>query len=98
MGPEAAVGAVRSRAYKIPTDAPEADGTIEWTSTTLIVAEVEAGGQTGLGYTYTDESAASLIIGMLEKAVSGRDAMDPPGLNATMHHAVRNLGRAGLAA
>jgi L-alanine-DL-glutamate epimerase-like enolase superfamily enzyme len=98
MADGAPVTAVEARAYTIPTDAPEADGTIAWTSTTLIVVEVEAGGQTGLGYTYTDESAAALITGMLAKAVAGKDAMDPPGLSAAMHRAVRNVGRAGLAA
>ena len=40
-----------ARAYTIPTDAPEADGTFAWHETTLVVVTVEAGGQTGLGYT-----------------------------------------------
>jgi RimJ/RimL family protein N-acetyltransferase len=30
-------------AYTIPTDAPEADGTLEWTSTTLVLVEANAG-------------------------------------------------------
>ena len=38
------------RAYQVPTDAPEADGTFAWRSTTLVVVEVEAGDGTGLGY------------------------------------------------
>lgn len=48
------IAAVRARAFSIPTDAPEADGTFEWESTTLVVVEIDAGGCTGLGYTYTD--------------------------------------------
>lgn len=32
-------------AYKIPTDIPESDGTIEWDSTTLVLVEVNAGGK-----------------------------------------------------
>lgn len=39
-------------AYTIPTDAPEADGTFAWSSTTMVVIELEAGGRQGLGYTY----------------------------------------------
>lgn len=98
MGPEAPIVSVRARAYTIPTDAPEADGTIAWDSTTLIVVEAEGGGHTGLGYTYNDKSTAPLIAGKLEQTVAGKDAMDPPGLNAAMHRAVRNIGRDGVAA
>jgi L-alanine-DL-glutamate epimerase-like enolase superfamily enzyme len=98
MKPEARIEAVRSRAYKIPTDAPEADGTYAWTATTLITAEVEGGGHTGLGYTYTAAEAAGLIRSMLADIVRDKDAMDPPGLNAAMHRAVRNIGRDGIAA
>ena len=42
---------VSATVYKIPTDAPEADGTLAWSSTTLVVAHVTGGGRTGLGYT-----------------------------------------------
>ena len=94
---EAPIDAVRARAFRIPTDAPEADGS-SWTSTTLVVVEVEGGGATGLGYTYTSETAAGLIKGMLAKAVSGADAMDPPRAWQRMQRAVRNVGRDGLAA
>ena len=30
-------------AYRIPTDAPEADGTFAWQSTTLVVVEASGG-------------------------------------------------------
>ena len=33
---------VQVSAYTIPTDAPEADGTFEWDSTTLIICEIQA--------------------------------------------------------
>lgn len=98
MGPEATITDVRARAYTVPTDALEADGTFSWTKTTIIVVEVEAGSETGLGYTYTDKSAALLITGTLAETIRGKDAMDPPGLNHALHHAVRNIGRQGLAA
>jgi L-alanine-DL-glutamate epimerase-like enolase superfamily enzyme len=88
---------VRANAYTIPTDRPEADGTFRWDSTTLVVAEVEAGGRTGLGYTYTDRSAVPLIA-VLAKAIARCDAMDIPGAWLRMQQAVRNIGREGLAA
>ena len=43
---------VRARAYTIPTDQPESDGTLKWDSTTLVLVTAQAGGQTGLGWTY----------------------------------------------
>jgi L-alanine-DL-glutamate epimerase-like enolase superfamily enzyme len=94
----APIDAVRARAYRIPTDAPEADGTFAWDATTLVVVEVEAGGAAGLGYTYTDEAAAGLASGMLARAVAGLDAFDTNRAWAAMVGAVRNIGRAGLAA
>jgi L-alanine-DL-glutamate epimerase-like enolase superfamily enzyme len=96
--PFAPIGPVRARAYTIPTDAPEADGTFAWDATTLIVVEVEGGGMTGLGYTYTSGTVAKLISGELAGAVSGGDAMDPPAAWRAMQRAVRNVDRDGLAA
>ena len=43
---------VATRTYTVPTDQPEADGTLEWQATTMVTAEVRAGGATGLGWTY----------------------------------------------
>jgi len=83
-------------AYTIPTDAPEADGTFAWDKTTLVLVEAEAGGKTGLGYTYADTSTAKLIQETLAKKVMGREAMDVPGAWAAMDHAIRNLGRPGI--
>ncbi|WP_092495115.1 enolase C-terminal domain-like protein [Faunimonas pinastri] len=94
---EAPVTAIRARAYKIPTDAPEADGTKSWDSTTLVVVEMDAGGRTGLGYTYSGASITGLITGDLAKAVKGVSALSPPRAWAEMQRAVRNLGRDGLA-
>ena len=89
---------VRARAYTIPTDKPEADGTFAWDSTTLVVVNVDGGGKTGLGYTYTHGSIVALIESTLKEVVVGTDAMDPPGAFAAMQRAVRNMGRQGLAA
>ena len=86
------------RPTRFPTDAPEADGTFAWDSTTLIVVEVDAGGEDGLGYTYTDACAASLIRGALAEAVLHRDAFDVRAAWLAMQKRVRNIGRAGVAA
>ncbi|APR37601.1 mandelate racemase [Paraburkholderia sp. SOS3] len=89
---------IAADAYTIPTDAPEADGTFEWNSTTLVVAEVEAAGVTGLGYTYSDASVATLIRHTLSDTLKGEDASDLPRLWLRMQQRVRNLGRDGIAA
>src|SRR5205807_3525164 len=47
-------------AYTIPTDAPEADGTLSWDATTIVVVHARAAGERGIGYTYADVSTAKL--------------------------------------
>ncbi|HQT77869.1 MAG: mandelate racemase [Rhodospirillales bacterium 20-64-7] len=89
---------IKARAYKVPTDAPEADGTFSWDSTTIVVVHVEAGGQRGLGFTYSDATNAHLITDTLASVVKGVDAFDIPRALHAMRHRVRNIGRAGLAA
>jgi L-alanine-DL-glutamate epimerase-like enolase superfamily enzyme len=84
-------------AYKVPTDAPESDGTYQWEATTLVVVEVGGGGRSGLGYGYADTATATLIRDLLADVVKGRDAMDVPGAWGAMVRAIRNLGRAGIA-
>lgn len=89
---------VHASAFTIPTDKPEADGTIAWNSTTLIVVEVSAGNVVGLAYTYSGASIVALIASTLAETIAGLDAMDPPAAWRAMQRAVRNLGREGLAA
>ena len=55
------IGKVCARAFTIPTDKPEADGTIAWSSTTLVVVEINGGDRVGLGYTYSGAAIAELI-------------------------------------
>jgi hypothetical protein len=50
--PEAPVARVEAAAYRIPLEAPEADGTLTWDSTTMVVVHVSARGVTGIGFTY----------------------------------------------
>src|SRR5438309_1134975 len=77
--PELGLASLRASAYTIPTDLPEPDGTFAWDSTTLVLVEVEAGGETGTGYTYTTEAAVPLIAGPLWGAIRSCNPMDPPG-------------------
>ena len=69
---EAPIERVWARAYRIPTEEPESDGTIEWDSTTLVVAHASAAGRRGIGFTYADAAAASLIEQRLAPHLGGR--------------------------
>src|SRR5947209_4028337 len=84
-------------AFTIPTDLPEADGTIEWDSTTIVIVEVRAGGKTGIGFTYGDLSAGRVIDRVLSPLVLGADAMATERTWMSMLRAVRNIGRPGIA-
>jgi L-alanine-DL-glutamate epimerase-like enolase superfamily enzyme len=84
-------------AHKIPTDFPEADGTLAWDQTTIVIVRARAGGRAGLGYGYTDKAAAGLIQGKLKGVVEGMDALSPTAAWQAMVGAIRNLGRPGLA-
>ncbi len=85
-------------AYRIPTDVPEADGTFSWDATTMVVVHVRAGGHTGLGWTYAAAAAGHLVGELLAGTVTGRCALDVTGAYHAMYHAVRNIGRSGVAA
>ncbi len=82
--------------YRIPTDRPEADGTLEWEATTLVVVQLYGGGCSGLGWTYTHRAAAELISAKLAPIVCGGDCFDIPALWLRMNRQIRNLGRPGL--
>ena len=90
------VDGVTATVYEIPTDRPEADGTLAWSSTTLVIARVTAGGRTGLGYTYGSGACKPLIEGELAAAVTGQGVLDTGAALQAMVRAVRNVGRPGL--
>lgn len=92
---EAAVTGVSVRAYTIPTDGPEADGTFAWDSTTIILVGIEAADCAGLGYSYASPAAAALVRDHLAEAICGGDAMDIPAARGAMLRTVRNLGAVG---
>ncbi|MDF1601942.1 enolase C-terminal domain-like protein [Nocardioides sp. YIM 152315] len=90
---------VTARAYTVPTDAPEADGTLAWDSTTIVVVEVRTSDPAlpcGLGWTYAPGAAVGVVDGLLGPAVAGRPVLDVPGCWEAMSRAVRNAGRTGL--
>ena len=83
-------------AYTVPTSSPEADGTLEWDKTTIVIVEARSGEVTGLGYSYADIGTAALVEHKLKKHVLGRDAMSPQSAFIEMVHQIRNLGRPGV--
>jgi L-alanine-DL-glutamate epimerase-like enolase superfamily enzyme len=95
---EVPVDALDVHVYRIPTDAPEADGTLSWSSTTMVLVLASGGGTTGLGYSYTDAGAAHLIRDLLSPVVVGREALNVPAAWQAMAVATRNLGRTGIVA
>jgi L-alanine-DL-glutamate epimerase-like enolase superfamily enzyme len=92
-----AVDAVDARGYTVPLGATHADGTIEWDAVSVVTVHLHAGGETGLGWSYTDPGAASVVTTTLAPAVRGLAAHDVPAAHARLARAVRNLGRSGVA-
>ncbi|HEX3705675.1 MAG TPA: enolase C-terminal domain-like protein [Mycobacteriales bacterium] len=92
------IDALEVATYTIPTDFPEADGTLSWDSTTVVTVVARAGDGCGLGWTYTTGAAAAVVEDLLAPVVAGRNAFDPAAANEAMSRAVRNAGRPGIAA
>lgn len=84
--------------YTVPTDAPEADGTFAWNSTTLILAEILAGDETGIGYTYGGAAVGKLAEHLADVCLQDQSPFDVPLLHAAMLRAVRNDGSRGIGA
>jgi L-alanine-DL-glutamate epimerase-like enolase superfamily enzyme len=83
-------------AYTIPTETRESDGTLEWSSTTIVIVELAAGGVTGLGYTYGHKALATLVDDMLLPLIDGADAMNVTSASIAMAKGIRNQGRRGI--
>jgi len=84
--------------FKVPTDGPESDGTLEWDSTTVVLVQVERDGETGLGFTYADASVAKLIESKLAPLLDEFDPMAPAAVWSRMRAALRNSGQQGAGA
>jgi L-alanine-DL-glutamate epimerase-like enolase superfamily enzyme len=94
-----AVASLDVTAYEIPTATEqEADGTLTWDSTSVVVVEVHADGATGVGYTYCHPAAAQVIESKLASIIEDGDAMMPQRTWARMQVQARPLGHAGIAA
>jgi L-alanine-DL-glutamate epimerase-like enolase superfamily enzyme len=89
---------VTARSYTVPTDQPEADGTMSWSSTTVVTVEIEAGGVTGLGWTYGAAACRAVVAGELAETVVGRSPLGVAGTHEAIVRRCRNLGRPGVAA
>ncbi|MGH7778121.1 MAG: enolase C-terminal domain-like protein [Candidatus Dormibacterales bacterium] len=90
---------LRASVFRVPTDAPSADGTARWEETTVVVVEaVSDSGLVGTGYTYGEAAAAALVTGVLAGAVVGRDVAQVRGAWRAMVASLRNAGRPGIGA
>jgi L-alanine-DL-glutamate epimerase-like enolase superfamily enzyme len=85
-------------AYTIPTDLPEADGTLDWNETTLVLVQATGANETGIGYTYADTATARLIEDKLRQLVEGADVANISSLWRRMMIHTRNLGHSGITA
>jgi L-alanine-DL-glutamate epimerase-like enolase superfamily enzyme len=64
----------------------------------MVLATARAGGELGIGWSYTAAAAATVVDELLATAVTGRDAFDVAGAAEAMARQVRNVGRPGIAA
>lgn len=91
-----AIEHIQVSVYTVPTATPESDGTFEWDKTTLVLIEVRAGAETGLGYSYADPATGLLIEQSLAPKLIGHDALAVGGAWRKMVEQIRNLGRPGI--
>jgi L-alanine-DL-glutamate epimerase-like enolase superfamily enzyme len=94
--PDIPITSVDAAAFTVPTEQPEADGTLEWESTTMLLVQAHAGGRTGFGYSYTQIGALDVVNGKLADIVVGADALRVGAVWSRMWAAVRNYGQTGL--
>jgi len=92
-----AVTSLDVSAYTVPTETPEADGTLTWNETTLVLVRVSAAGKSGFGYSFANLATARLIDDHLKREIAGRgNSLDIPALWMRIRRAVRNLGSPGV--
>jgi L-alanine-DL-glutamate epimerase-like enolase superfamily enzyme len=84
-------------AYTIPTDSPEADGTLSWDKTTIVVVEAFSSDVVGTGWTYGSTACVAVVNDVLAEHMVGEHALDTAGMFDSMVGAVRNVGRCGVA-
>lgn len=89
------VDSIDVQVYTIPTDAPEADGTIAWDSTTMVLVRIRSGDIEGIGWTYGAAACGQVVSNTLAPIIRGRSVLDVGGSWDAMVKAVRNSGRQG---
>jgi len=97
--PRATIERLDVSIYRIPTKTPEADGTISWDSTTMVLVEAVAdSGHRGIGFIYASAAAAMVIRDQLAPIAVGRSVDEVRSVWGAMLATVRNVGRPGIAA
>lgn len=92
---DASIDSVDARVYTVPTDEPEADGTIAWDSTTMVLVQVRSGSTVGTGWTYGAAQCGAVVTDTLAPLIVGTSALDVGARFVAMVTAVRNSGRQG---
>ncbi len=94
--------ALESRVRTVPTDQPEAEGTLERDAATTVIAELRSGAHSGIGYIYAHNGTVQVIADPLCEALPGRNPLDIPALwtmdcrsCTTMRCASRQADQAG---
>jgi L-alanine-DL-glutamate epimerase-like enolase superfamily enzyme len=81
-----------------PTDpGPEADGTLEWSATDMLIVLAHVRDMQGIGYSYTNAGAADVVEDTLKPRIIGKNAFDTNLCWLEMCRAIRNEGDSGLA-
>ncbi len=86
---------LHTRVYRVPTERPEADGTLSWDATTVVVVQATVDGVVGTGWTYGAAAAADVVEELLAPVVIDQD---PVAASAAIARALRNVGRPGIGA
>ncbi|HET7813830.1 MAG TPA: enolase C-terminal domain-like protein [Candidatus Baltobacteraceae bacterium] len=97
---EAPIDSLTVRAFVVPTEQQpfESDGTLKWSSTTMVLVQARACGVTGTGYTYADKAALEIVDNILREQVVGGDAFDVAAITGACTAKIRNNGRSGVTA
>lgn len=98
MSQQIKITASSVKVYTVPTDAPEADGTFAWNSTTMVLVQLGAGNIMGMGYTYAEAATGKLVKSLLEKCVHGQPAFEHAAILQALYRQVRNSGETGITA
>ena len=82
-----AVTSLDAAVYVMPTDAPEADGTLAWDKTTMVLVTARAGGEQGIGWSYTAAAAAPVVTEHPRRRGRGPERADVAGAAEAMARA-----------